>query len=281
MHPKLLNLALACGLFLSSPILRAQDHAHLNVGAVAPTNGAQAVWDNGPDFIASSGYVKTLDHTNSGRFAGYYQNNVTLTAFPATASYGGPTAGAASLGALFHGRISLLSGPPGGRFGFWETNSDAVSGPYVSVGVGETATNLFRITQTDGAPTADPFGHIHGRRLSATKQGIYKVGFQAIDVSTNGLGGGPIHPPTGVLPVWFQAGVNIESVEPDYEDGHVHVRFGAPLGTTWQVEYTDSFSPLNWLPAGEPVTGQDYFFERIHEGDPGANRYYRVRRLTP
>jgi len=279
MKPTLMKSALICGLVLSSPFLCAQDHGHLNAGAVGTNVNDQANWNNAMDFIASSGYVKTFDYTNAGKYAGYYQGNITLAALPQTAAYGGPTAGAASFGALFLGRISLLFGPPGGTFGFWETNS--TTAPTISVGVGETATNLFRITQTDGSPGADPFGHIHGRRMSTTKPGIYQVGFQAVDVSTNGIGGGPIHPPSAVLPVWFQAGVNIGSVEPDYLDGHVHVRFGAPANTTWQLESCDSLTSTDWQPAGAPVTGQDYFIDVMHEGNPGTNRFYRVRRLTP
>jgi hypothetical protein len=281
MKPNLIKSALICGLVLSSLLLRAQDHGHLNAGAVGTNQNDQLNWNNAVDFMAASGYVKTFDYTNAGKYAGYYQGNITPTAFPQTPAYGGPVAGAASLGALLQGRISLLAGPVGGKFGFWDTNSTVASGPTISVGVGETSTNLFWITQADGSPGADPFGHIHGRRLSATKPGLYQVGFQAFDVSTNGAGGGPIHTPSAVLPVWFQAGVNIESVEPDYEDGHVHVRFGAPANTTWQLESIDSLSSTNWRPAGASVTGQDYFIEVLHEGDPGLNRFYRVRRTAP
>ncbi len=270
---------IACGLVLSSPILRAQDHGHLNFGAAGTNTGSQLTWDNGADFIASSGYVKTLGYTNAGKYAGYFHQNITLTALPQTSGYGGPAPGAPALGSLIFARMSLLSGPQDGKFGFWDTNS--TTAPSISLGAGETAASLIRVTQESGAPGADPFGHIHGRRFTATKPGIYHVGFQALDLSTNGVAGGPIHTPSAVLPVCFQAGVNIQSIEPDYEDGHVRVRFGAPLNTTWQVEYKDSLSSTNWLPAGAAVTGLDYFFERIHEGAPGPNRFYRVRRLAP
>lgn len=274
----LIKTALICGLVLTSPLARAQ-HGHIDAGAVGTSQNDRLTWINGADFVASSGYVKTFDYTNAGKYAGYFNGNITLVSLPQTAPYGGPTTGAASLGSLLLGRISLLDGPTGGKFGFWDTNS--TTAPTISVGVGETASNLFRITQESGAPGADPFGHIHGRRMTTTKSGIYKVGLQAIDVSTNGTGGGPIHTPSDVLPIWFQAGVNIQSVEPDYEDGHVHVTFGAPTNTTWQVEYKNSLSETNWQPAGPVATGQDYFLEVLHEADPGTNRFYRVRRLTP
>ena len=45
---------LLCGLALSSPRVGAQDHGHLNAGAASTNHGAQLIWDNGADFIASS-----------------------------------------------------------------------------------------------------------------------------------------------------------------------------------------------------------------------------------
>jgi hypothetical protein len=80
------------------------------------------------------------------------------------------------------------------------------------------------------------------------------------------------------LPVWFQAGVNIVEVEPDYEEGHVHVRFGAEAGFSWQVEFSTNLGPAAvWLPAGNPVTGADVVSERIHDLPPGVQRFYRVK----
>jgi hypothetical protein len=271
-------LVLICGLSVSSQILCAQDHGHLNVGAVAQTNGAQAVWDNGAAFTASSGYVKTLDYTNAGKYAGYYQNNITPTVLPATGPFGGPTAGAPALGALIHGRLSLLEGPADGRFGFWESTSDAASGPYISIGVGQTATNMFRITQTDGSPTADPFGHIHGRRLSATKPGLYKVGFQAVDVSTNGVGGGPIHTPSVVLPIWFQAGPTIASISKT--NNVARITYGSITNRTGIVEYSTNLSQTNWNGLSTNG-GTDYFRAVSDTNATGGQRYYRFRVTLP
>jgi len=270
--------ALACGLLLSSPILRAQDHGHLNAGAVSTNLNARLNWENGADFIASSGYVKTFDYTNAGKYAGYYQNNITLAALPQTAAYGGPTAGAAASGSLLHGRISLLSGPPGGSFGFWESNSTAVTGPYVSVSAGETATNLFRLTQESGAPGADPFGHIHGRRLSATKPGLYKVGFQAIDVSTNGTGGGPIHIASDVLPVWFQAGPTFSSVRKT--SNVTQITYGSITNRISIVEYSTNLSQTNWI--GLSTNGGTDYFQTVSDTNAtGRERYYRFRVTLP
>jgi hypothetical protein len=270
------GLALACGLLFSNS-LRAQ-HGHLDVGAVAQTNGAKAVWANAQNFIASSGYVKTLDPTNSGRFAGYFQNNITLTVLPATSAHGGPAENAPALGSLFHCRMSLLDGPAGGLFGFWETNSTADTGPFVSVGVGQTATNMFRLTQNDGAPTSDPFGHIHGRRFSASKAGLYKVGFQAIDVSTNGPAGGPIHAPTDVLPVWFQAGPTLPWIT--RTNSVTRVTFGAVGNRNNIVEYSTNLSHSSWTALRTNV-GTDHFQTVSDTNSADAQRFYRLRVTLP
>ena len=269
---------LICGLALSSPRGDAQDHGHLNVGAVSTNRGAPLLWDNGGDFIASSGYVKTLDVTNSGRFAGYYQNNITLTALPATAPFGGPAPNAAALGSLVLCQMRLISGPIGGRFAFWETNSTAITGPAILLAPGETATNLIRLSQADGSTGADPYGHIHNRRFSATRPGIYQVGFQAIDVSTNGAAGGPIHTPSTILPVWFQAGVNVASVTTT--NGTARIVHGSVANRLNIVEYSTNLVQTNWSALATNI-GNDTF-QAVN--DPNAfegQRYYRVRVTLP
>ena len=71
--------------------------------------------------------------------------------------------------------------------------------------------------------------------------------------------------------------MNIETVEPDYEEGHVHIRFGAPAGFSWQVEATDKLGPPTlWSPAGKSVIGADVLVELIHDVPPGDRRFYRV-----
>ena len=268
------TLALALGPALCiQPTLHAQ-HGHLNVGAVGTNQNDQLIWANGADFVASSSYVKTLDYTNSGRYAGYYQQNITLTALPATPAHAGPDPAAPALGSVIQFRMACLEGPDGGLFNFWETNGAT---PILSLAAGQSSTNLWRLSENDGSPGSDPYGHIHGRRFTATKPGIYKVGFTALDTSTNGIGGGPIHTPSVELPIWFQAGVNIQSVEPDYEEGHVHIRFGATAGFSWQVLASTNLGPAAlWLPAGNPVSGADVLVEMIHDVPPGERRFYRV-----
>jgi hypothetical protein len=274
-------LALAVTATLSLSSARAQDHGHLDIGAAGTTAGSPLAWPGASYFTTSSGYVKTLVSTNAGKYAGYYQGNITLTVLAATPAYGGPVDGAPALGSLVFARLSVISAPPGGQFGFWDTNTTAVTGPSISLGAGETATNLFRVTQESGLPGADPFGHIHGRRFTATKPGFYQVAFQALDLSTNGPGGGPNHAPSPVLPVWFQAGVCLQSAVPLPSSSGVQVRFGAPLNSSWQLEYVPTLGSTNWLPVGSVVAGQDYLVDVLHAVDPGPQRYYRLRQVLP
>src|SRR6185436_5702012 len=94
-------------------------------------------------------------------------------------------------------------------FGFWDAGSTA---PSIVLSPGQSSSVLWRLSDGDGAPGSDPYGHIHGRRFSATKPGIYKIGFTAVDTSTNGPARGPIHTASAQLPVYFEAGVNVRSV---------------------------------------------------------------------
>ena len=250
-------------------MLHAQ-HGHLNAGAAGTNQNDRVIWANGADFIASSGYVKTLNYADEGRFAGYYEGGITPTALPATLETGGPDPDASAFGSYLQFRMSCLEGPVGGAFGFWESGTTS---PGISLAPGQASTNLWRLSENDGAPGADPFGHIHGRRFTATRPGIYKVGFTAVDTSTNGAGGGAIHTPSEELPIWFQAGVSIQSVQPDLQASQVRVRFGAAAGFTWSVQYASDLT--NAWQSSDPVVGTDTFIEAILP-PLGQRGFYRL-----
>ena len=266
----LLKLILAAGLVLGAQLTVRAQHGHLNAGAAGTNQNERVIWANGADFIASSGYVKTLNFTNGGRFAGYYEGGITPTALPATLETGGPDPDASAFGSYLQFRMSCLEGPVGGAFGFWESGTTS---PSISLAPGQASTNLWRLSENDGAPGADPFGHIHGRRFTATRPGIYKVGFTAVDTSTNGAGGGAIHTPSEELPIWFQAGVSIQSVEPDLQASQVRVRFGAAAGFAWSVQYASDLT--NAWQSTDPVVGTDTFIEAILP-PPGQRGFYRL-----
>jgi hypothetical protein len=270
------NLPFAAGLaVIHSITVFAADHGHLNAGATGTKQGDPLIFANAADFAASSDYVKTLTFTDAGTYAGYFQGNITLTALPQTAAHAGPDPQAPALGSFIQAQLVFVEGPPGGAFSFWDSEATA---PTITLLSGETGTNIWRLTEGDGAPDADPYGHFHGRRFTASQPGIYKVGFKLLDASANGVGGGPIHTASEVLPIWFQAGVTIQSVEPKFEEGRVLVRFGAAAGFTWQMEATEfSATHEHWQAVGDPVLGNDSIMELIDGPSPRTLRFYRIK----
>jgi hypothetical protein len=276
---KIICISAAIGIAATLCIInaRAQDHGHLQIGALSTNQGAPLYFYNGPDFATNSLYVKTLTFTNSGRYAGYYQGNITLTVQAATGDYGGPEPDAPALGSYIRARIVSVKGPPGGAFAFWESGA---TNPTISVASGQTGINSFNVTQTDGSAGVDPFGHIHGRRLTATKSGIYVVSFQAFDASTNGINGGPIHTPSPIIDIYFEGGVNVTS--PELYQDHTRIHYAAPAGATWQIETSSSLAPnAQWTPLDEPITGDDYFHPVVHRERPQRSRFFRIKNLTP
>lgn len=271
------SLVVACVLALSSQFkLHAQGHGHLNIGALGVNQDDPLAFINGADFATDTSYVKTLIHTNGGRFAGYFHGNYTLTALPASAEHAGPDPAAPALGAFIRFRITCLEAPPDGQFGFWD--SDSVS-PSETLSAGQTGTNLWAVSESDGSPGSDPYGHIHGRRFSATKPGTYKVALQAFDTSTNGPNGGPMHSPSAWLVVTFQAGVLV-SIEPD--GNQTRIRYVAPVGSVWQLENSSSLgTDAAWSPKGEPVIGDDYRVFLTEANGAEGPRFYRLRRIAP
>ena len=254
-----------------------QDHGHLRIGATNTTQGTPLYFYNGPDFAKSSGYVKTLTFTNSGRFAGYYQGNITLTVQAATPAFSGPEPDAPALGSLVRASIISIQGPPGGAFGFWEAGATS---PTISVASGQTDTNVFNVTQTDGSPGSDPFGHIHGRRMTATLPGIYTVVFRAFDASTNGEASGPIHGPSDTIQVSFQAGINIDTLTSG--SSGMAVRFGSMANQTFWLEWAPDLNPgTPWTPASGPLPGDDYFRILTDSTSTGSNRFYRILATSP
>jgi len=256
-----------------SPLAQAQDHGHLNIGAVGTTQNDPLIFANRDIFETAANYVKTLTFTNGGPYAGYYQGNITLTGLAVTEAHAGPEDFAAALGTQLHAQLVAVTGPAGGVFSFWETGATS---PTISLASGSTGTNTFRISENDGSPGSDPYGHIHGRRFTATKPGIYTVSFRAFDYSTNGVGGGPIHTPSSVVQIYFQAGVNLKAIEPVGD--HTLVTFSAPIGKSWVVVASDSAATnAVWNAISAPIVGDDYFHEITDESPVAGNRFYRIR----
>jgi hypothetical protein len=268
---KSIKMLAAIGMVATVSVAQAQ-HQHLNVGAASQNQNAPLIWANGADFADVNGYVNTMSLSNSGRFAGFYNGNITLTGLAATSDKGGPDPQAAALGSVLQFKMACLSGPAGGNFGFWDVGSTA---PSLSLASGQSSTNLWRLSENDGSAGTDPYGHIHGRRFSATKPGIYLLGFTAVDTSTNGTAGGPIHSASVQLRVYFEAGVNIRTVQ--VKPTGTRINFAAPANFSWQA-YASPTAQANaiWVPVGTPVTGDDYFHDVTDIVTGQGARFYRI-----
>lgn len=268
------SLLLLGGALFALPLASQAQHGHLNAGAAGHNQDDPLIWANGADFIASSGYIKTLTFTNEGRFAGYHEGGITPTALPTTANNGGPDPQASAPGSLLQFSIVKATGPIGGSFGFWE--HDAIS-PTLSMLPGDISGQLFPLSEGDGSPESDPFGHIHGRRFTATKPGVYTAWFRAFDTSVNGANGGPIHIPSEALPIRFLAGeptlldqvpmgggmVHVNIQYAGHDGGHllVHVDAGVPALTPLAISQPDQqFVPaLPWFEHLDPsLEGQAF-----------------------
>ena len=109
---------------------------------------------------------------------------------------------------------------------------------------------------------------------------LVSVEFKLYDTSTNGLGDGPIHTPSDILMVCFQAGVNLQSIELNVD--RARVRFSAPAGFTWQLEAADALAPpAKWAAVTSPILGDDLFHEVEDILALPSRRFYRIQAVTP
>jgi len=182
---------------------------HINAGAVSTNQGGQLYFQNGASFVNTSGFVASLNYSNSGTYAGFFNiGGLTFTALARTNAAGPPSPAAAAFGSFLQLRLeTVISGPAGGTFSFWE---DLAGSPTLSLGVGQTVGtgNLFPLSDASlgaGLPGGDPYGHLHGRRYTATLPGDYLVGFRIVDTSNNGFGGGPIQSDSDLFLMTFRA----------------------------------------------------------------------------
>lgn len=249
-------LAVTSLCLLAAGPARAQ-HAHVNAGAVALTPGSQLNFANGARFSADSGYTIPLKLATNGPYAGYHYGSITFTGLPSTEFNGGPAPGHALPGSHLELRIVSVTGPAGGSFGFWETPGDELDGTELtfSVPVGETAgTRHFPLSENSGQPGDDPYGHFHGRIFTATRPGLYRVEVQAYDTSGNGPGGGPLHEPSALLPLYFQAGATIAAIE--VTAGGVQIRFATQAKRNHFLEASPTpADAASWKTVAGPIAG--------------------------
>lgn len=261
-------------LVLAFPGRGLAQHSHLNAGAVQPVAGSPLYFANGFNFLTESGFTVPLKAVTNGTFAGLYRGTITFTSLPATENYGGPAFGHAASGAHLELLIESVRGPRGGAFIFWENeNGEPGESITFSVPVSEThGTNRFALSENDGSPDTDPYGHIHGRYFGATKPGLYEVGMRVVDTSSNGPGGGPLHPASDRVAMYFQAGITVADLA--VQEDAVSVRFAAFKGGNYHVESAVTLDGP-WTEVGSPVAGADHLVTVSITADGSA--YYRLR----
>ena len=272
------------GALISAVLLASQNcwsqHAHVAAGAQSKEQGSKLFFVNGESFVTNSGYVLFLEDGDP-LYPHFYQSATTFTALPATLWTGGPVPSAAAQGSYLQVQVVSVAGPPGGSFGVWEENEDATATSLrFSVPTGTTAgNNLFNLSEGVTEPAPDPFGHIHGRRLSANKPGLYTVGFQILDTSTAGANGGPIHSPSDLFYMYLQAGLTISSSTKT--NNVVSVTFGSQGSHTYFLERTSTIGDTNsWKEVAGPVgDSQSVLRTLTDEKATNSMLFYRLRAI--
>lgn len=247
-------------------------HYHLHAGASAPVAGTQLLFTDGDNYNTNSGFVVKMEKNATNGFNGEYVGNISMAALSADPL--APEPGHAAPGTFIEVEIVSLDGPEGGAISFWdENNVHPETGVRIfSVPTGtRNGTNRIELSEGDGSPGSDPYGHIHRRNFSATVAGLYTVGMRILDSSKNGPDGGPLHEASEVFPIYFQAGITLGL---RIVDGTVRVRYPAPIGRRWALERSASPGE-EWVTVVESSLGDDHLHE--YEAPMSTVGFYRVR----
>lgn len=246
-------------------------HDHLAAGATSNTNGATLIFQNDADFGGDVGFVFNLTGgtTNDAYLGYYYTDDLVFIALAATPDFGGPEPGAAALGTYIQVKLLSVEGPPGASFGFWETSQDGVDSTNLTWSLPvpyHNGTNLVHVSESDGSPGSDPYGHLHGRIYSFTKPGLYKLTWQFVDTSTNGVNGGPVDLASSPFYLYYQADLTLGGAQTTTNG--FNMTFAAPSnipdsGVGPATNYILQSSPslgtdANWQPIGATVVGDDH-----------------------
>lgn len=261
-------------------VLLAQ-HVHINAGIGA--SGNQLRFVNSGTFDANSLYAaySTLGGASAPPHL-YQVAGFTFTALsPDPFKGGGPNNGHASPGAHLELQVVAVSGPPGGVFSLWQENLGNTTLQFSEpVGQGN-GTNRFVLSENEGEPEADPYGHIHGRIFALSQPGLYMVGFRIVDTSTNGPEGGPVNDPSDIFYFYFQAGLTISHFQRN--ESSATVRFGPKLGVSYFVESIPALGGTNiWTEIAGPITaaGQTRL-QTVTVEINATSQFFRIRSEEP
>lgn len=257
-------------------------HVHVVAGADSKEQNAKLRFVNGAtyDIYSNQGIAPACFFMSSNLPALYpnlYQTDVTFASLPGSLWTGGPAPGAAAPGAFLEVVVVSVQGPAGGEIGFWQEDEEAVPSLRFRVPVGTTnGINRFAISEGIDFPELDPFGHIHGRRFTSAKPGLYTLGLQLIDTSTAGAGGGPIHAPSPVSYFYFQAGVFINSMVKT--NNAVTVQFGVNSFYDYDLEVTTNLVNPTWMSLYHVIGANHSDLHYFTDTDAtNSYRFYRVR----
>ncbi len=282
LHQNLVPVLVGAVLGLGAFALPSFGDTHIFSGASGTNQNDKLNFSNGSAFDANlSTYSFPQILRTNGLNTGYYRGDVlTFTALAGTLANGGPIPGHAAFGSRLAVQVVSVAGPAGGSFAFWEGDGESDLGNITfSVPVGENnGTNYLLVSENNGEPGADPYGHIHGREFTTSLPGTYIVGFRVVDLSTNGANGGPIHAPSDILPVRFQAGVRIENLQ--LITNRIAASFRCPPGISNVLEATPSLATPNWQTVAGPIRGNNNLQTLTETNPPTPARFYRIRQLN-
>jgi hypothetical protein len=258
-------------------------HIHLAAGAESAEVGSKLFFSNGFLYDTNSyGGVYPACVFMSDEdplYPGLYQSDVSFIALPATLWTGGPTPYAAELDAFIVMKMVSVQGPPGSEMVFWEENEEASQTRKVfTISSGTLdSTNRFNLSEGVTVPEPDPFGHIHGRRYTVNKPGLYTVGVQLIDTSKAGPGGGPVHSPSDTNYFYFQAGLHLTSLARTNDT--MNVRFGTRGFKNYHLESSPIVTGTNWTKVAEVPWANHSDLHILTVTNRAEAAFYRVREL--
>lgn len=208
----------------------------------------------------------------------YYTDDQVFIALAATGNNGGPETGHAAPGTYIQVKLLSVEGPAGASFGFWETlgqgpDGEGVDGTNLTWSVPvpyHNGTNLINVSESDGSPDSDPYGHLHGRLYSVTQPGFYKATWQFVDTSTNGPGGGPVDLPSAPFSTYYQADLTLVGVTD--ATNAVNVLFAAPSNQPDDL----STPPTNYTLQSSPVLGPGAFWQQVGDVIVGDDTLHTV-----
>jgi len=293
-HKIRINLMVLSGCALASLPVSAQTHAHIYAGALCETPynplPGEPLWFVNSDVWDTNsygGYTQSpaciyLEASLPNLYPGLFQTATTFSALPATVFNAGPSPYAASLGTYMELKFISLQGPSGGSLVVWnEIDDPAHPAVMFTLPTGTTdGTNRYNLSEGDPLDaSADPYGHIHGRRFTVDKPGLYILGLQVLDAAHNGPEGGPIHTPSTTNYFYLQAGLYLS----DFSrcNNTVSARFGLAGSTNYVFEASPTNTGTNWATIAN-ITGTAHSELRwvTDTNATGTSRFYRVRKGT-